>query len=237
MTYVSTWSGWVYVAFVVDAYARRILGWRTGTSMTTQLVLDAVDQAIWTRHHDGCANLSGLVHRHDHGSQYTSLAFSERLAAAGIRPSVGAVGSSFDNALAETINGLYKTELIRKQGLSGGASNTSSWRPPNRSSGSTTAAFTSTAATSRRRRWRTLTTLRSEPSNPLSSQTVRSPDTPGRFTGGSQAVLPSLALDQSRRRCSRPACPRFAAGRSARPDLKQALSLDWMGRRVSNGPL
>ena len=116
MTYVSTWSGWVYVAFVVDAYARRILGWRTGTSMTTQLVLDAVEQAIWTRHRDGPTDLAGLVHHHDHGSQYTSLALCERLAAAGIRPSVGAVGSSFDNALAETINGLYKTELIKKQG-------------------------------------------------------------------------------------------------------------------------
>jgi putative transposase len=116
LTYVSTWSGWVYVGFVVDAYARRILGWRTGTSMTTQLVLDAVEQAIWTRARDGRTDLTGLVHHHDHGSQYVSLAFSERLAAAGIQPSVGAVGSSFDNALAETINGLYKTELIKKYG-------------------------------------------------------------------------------------------------------------------------
>jgi putative transposase len=116
LTYVSTWSGWVYVAFVVDAYARRILGWRTGTAMTTQLVLDAVEQAIWTRARGGQADLAGLVHHHDHGSQYTSLAFSERLAVAGIQPSVGSVGSSYDNALAETINGLYKTELIKKQG-------------------------------------------------------------------------------------------------------------------------
>jgi putative transposase len=116
ITYVSTWSGWVYVAFVVDAYARRILGWRTGTTMSTQLVLDAVEQAIWTRARDGHADLTGLVHHHDHGSQYTSLAFTERLAAADIKPSVGTVGSSYDNALAETINGLYKTELIKKQG-------------------------------------------------------------------------------------------------------------------------
>ena len=116
LTYVSTWSGWVYVAFVVDAYARRILGWRAGTSMTTRLVLDAVEQAIWTRSRDGRTDLTGLVHHHDHGSQYVSLAYGERLAAAGIRPSAGAVGSSFDNALAETINGLYKTELIKKSG-------------------------------------------------------------------------------------------------------------------------
>ena len=116
LTYVSTWSGWVYVAFVVDAYARRILGWRTGTTMATQLVLDAVEQAIWTRAREGRKDLTGLVQHHDHGSQYVSLAYSERLAAASIQPSVGAVGSSFDNALAETINGLYKTELIKKQG-------------------------------------------------------------------------------------------------------------------------
>ncbi len=116
LTYVSTWSGWVYVAFVVDAYARRILGWRTGTTMATQLVLDAVEQAIWTRAREGRTDLTGLVQHHDHGSQYVSLTYSERLAAASIQPSVGAVGSSFDNALAETINGLYKTELIKKQG-------------------------------------------------------------------------------------------------------------------------
>jgi putative transposase len=113
ITYVSTWSGWVYVAFVVDAYARRILGWRSGTTMTTRLVLDAIEQAIWTRAREGRHDLSGLIHHSDRGSQYTSLKFGERLAQAGIQPSVGAVGSSYDNALAETINGLYKTELIK----------------------------------------------------------------------------------------------------------------------------
>jgi putative transposase len=111
-TYVSTWSGWCYTAFVIDAYARRILGWSVATTMTTQLVLDAVEQAIWTRHHDG-RDLAGLVAHHDHGSQYLSLAHSERLATAGIKPSVGAVGSSFDNALAESVIGLYKTELVK----------------------------------------------------------------------------------------------------------------------------
>lgn len=111
-TYVSTWSGWVYVAFVIDAYARRIIGWRTSTSMTAQLVLDAIDHAIWTRGREG-RPVADVIAHHDHGRQYTSVAYSERLAANGIRPSTGAVGSSYDNALAETINGLYKTELIK----------------------------------------------------------------------------------------------------------------------------
>ncbi|MGW0640197.1 IS3 family transposase [Nocardia salmonicida] len=115
ITYVSTWSGWVYVAFVIDAYARRILGWRTSTSMTTTLVLDAIEHAIWTRERDGW-DVKDVVHHTDRGSQYTSIAFSERLAEVGIQPSVGAVGSSHDNALAETINGLYKTELIKSRG-------------------------------------------------------------------------------------------------------------------------
>jgi putative transposase len=113
LTYVSTWSGFAYVAFVTDAYARRILGWRVSSTMATSMVLDAIEQAIWTRHREGVLDLKDLVHHTDRGSQYTSLRFSERLAEAGIQPSVGAVGSSYDNALAETINGLYKTELIK----------------------------------------------------------------------------------------------------------------------------
>lgn len=115
-TYVSTWAGWCYVAFVIDAYARRILGWRTATTMTADLVLDAVEQAIWVREREDRADFTALVAHHDHGSQYLSLAHSQRLADAGITPSVGAVGSSYDNALAESINGLYKTEVIRRQG-------------------------------------------------------------------------------------------------------------------------
>jgi putative transposase len=115
ITYVSTWSGWVYVAFVTDAYARRILGWRCGTSMSTQLVLDALEQAIWTRQRHG-ASLESVVAHSDRGSQYTSLRYGEALSEAGIRPSVGSVGDSFDNALAETINGLYKTEVIKPLG-------------------------------------------------------------------------------------------------------------------------
>lgn len=113
LTYASTWSGFAYVAFVVDAYARRILGWRVASTMATSMVLDAIEQAIWTRQQEGVFDLKDVVHHTDRGSQYTSIRFSERLAEAGIQPSVGAVGSSYDNALAETINGLYKTELIR----------------------------------------------------------------------------------------------------------------------------
>ena len=112
ITYVSTWSGWVYVAFVTDAYARRILGWRCGTSMTTQLVLDALEQAVWTRQRVG-ADLASVVAHSDRGGQYVSIRHTERLAEAGIAASVGTTGDSFDNALAETINGLYKTELIK----------------------------------------------------------------------------------------------------------------------------
>jgi putative transposase len=115
-TYVATWSGTVYVAFVLDAHSRRILGWRAATSMRTELVLDALEQAIWTRTREGVTDLAGLVCHHDAGSQYTSIAFTERLAAAGAAPSVGSVGDALDNALAETHIGLFKTELIRRRG-------------------------------------------------------------------------------------------------------------------------
>ena len=115
-TYVATWSGTVYVAFVLDAHSRRILGWRAARSMRTELVLDALEQAIWTRGRDGVTDLSGLVCHHDAGSQYMSIAFTERLAAAGAAPSVGTVGDALDNALAETHIGLFKTELIRSRG-------------------------------------------------------------------------------------------------------------------------
>ena len=115
ITYVSTWSGWVYVAFVIDAYARRIIGWRCGTTMSTQLVLDALDQAVWTRKRDG-RDVRSVVAHTDRGSQYTAIRYTERLDEAGIAASVGSVGSSYDNALAESINGLYKTELIKPRG-------------------------------------------------------------------------------------------------------------------------
>lgn len=115
-TYVPTWAGMVYVAFVIDAYSRRILGWRAATSMRTSLVLDALEQALWTRRRDGKGDLPGLVHHTDAGSQYTSIAFTERLAAAGVSASVGTVGDAYDNALAESVIGLFKTELIKPGG-------------------------------------------------------------------------------------------------------------------------
>lgn len=115
-TYVPAWTGMVYVAFVIDAYSRRILGWRAATSMKTALVLDALEQALWTRRRDGRGSLAGLVHHTDAGSQYTSIAFTERLAAAGVSPSVGTAGDAYDNALAESVIGLFKTELIKPRG-------------------------------------------------------------------------------------------------------------------------
>jgi putative transposase len=95
-SYVPTWSGMVYVAFVIDAYARRILGWRVATSMRTALVLDALEQAVWARRRDGTGELAGLIHHNDAGAQYTSIAFTERLAEAGIDASVGSVGDAYD---------------------------------------------------------------------------------------------------------------------------------------------
>jgi len=111
-TYVSTWQGWLYVAFVIDVFARRIVGWRVSTTMTTDFVLDALEQALYARQPDPDA----LIHHSDRGSQYVSIRYSERLAEAGIEPSVGSKGDSYDNALAETINGLYKAELIHRRG-------------------------------------------------------------------------------------------------------------------------
>jgi putative transposase len=115
-TYVATWSGTVYVAFVIDAHSRRILGWRAATAMKTALVLDALEMAIWARGRQGVRDLTGLIHHTDAGSQYTSIAVTERLAAAGAAPSVGTVGDAFDNALAESEIGLFKTEVIRPRG-------------------------------------------------------------------------------------------------------------------------
>ncbi|WP_155251402.1 IS3 family transposase [Bradyrhizobium japonicum] len=112
-TYVATWTGFVYVAFVIDAYARRIVGWRASRTAHAGFVLDALEQALHDRRpvHRG-----GLVHHSDRGSQYVSIKYTERLAEAGVEPSVGSVGDSYDNALAETINGLYKAEVIHRRG-------------------------------------------------------------------------------------------------------------------------
>ncbi len=109
LTYVATWAGVAYVCFITDAFSRRIVGWRVATHMRTTMVLDAVEMARWARG----TRLEGLVTHSDAGSQFTSIRYGERLAELGAVPSIGSVGDSFDNALAETVNGLYKTELIR----------------------------------------------------------------------------------------------------------------------------
>jgi putative transposase len=112
-TYVATWRGFVYVAFVIDVFARRIVGWRVSSSLVTDFVLDALEQAIYDR----CGpTAAGLVHHSDRGTQYLSMRYTDRLADAGIAPSVGSRGDSYDNALAETIIGLFKTEVIRLKG-------------------------------------------------------------------------------------------------------------------------
>jgi transposase InsO family protein len=159
-TYVATWQGFVYVALVIDAYARRIVGWRVSRTAHASFVLDALEQALHDRRP---VEGGGLIHHSDRGVQYVSFKYTERLVAAGIEPSVGSVGDSYDNALAETINGLYKTEVIRRRGpwrnLEAVEFATLEWV------GSTTAACSSRSGTSRRPRQRhaTMPCLRSPP--------------------------------------------------------------------------
>lgn len=111
-TFVSTWQGFAYVAFIIDVYSRFIVGWRVSRHMRTDFVLDALEQALHARQ----PAAHRLIHHSDRGSQYLSIRYGERLREAGIEPSVGNVGDSYDNAMAETINGLYKAELVHKQG-------------------------------------------------------------------------------------------------------------------------
>jgi putative transposase len=113
LTYVSTWSGFVYVAFVIDVFSRFVVGWRVLNSLRTDLALDALEMAIWTRRRD---DLKGLIHHSDRGGQYLSIRYTERLAEVGAVSSVGSRGDSYDNALAEAVNGLYKAEVIHKSG-------------------------------------------------------------------------------------------------------------------------
>jgi putative transposase len=112
-TYVATWQGFVYVAFVIDVFARRIVGWRVSASLRTDFVLDALEQAIYDRRGEGRVD---LVHHSDRGTQYLSMRYTDRLADAGIAPSVGSRGDAYDNALAESVIGLFKTEVIRRRG-------------------------------------------------------------------------------------------------------------------------
>lgn len=115
-TYVHAWEKVIYVAFVIDVFSRKIVGWRVADSMKTDLVLDAIEMALWARDHEGLPVGEGLIHHSDAGSQYTSFAFARRLVDAGVDPSIGSVGDAYDNALAESTIGLFKTEKIEKDG-------------------------------------------------------------------------------------------------------------------------
>ena len=171
-TYVSTWTGFVYVAFVIDAFARRIVGWRVSRTAHAGFVLDALEQALHARRP---VQGGGLVHHSDCGSQYLALRYTERLAEAGIEPSVGSVGDSYDNALAEIINGLFKAEVIHRRGpspkaiprrdnprsgLKGAASGRSSSPRSDGWTGSTTVVCSSPSATCSLSRPRRATTPR-----------------------------------------------------------------------------
>jgi putative transposase len=189
---VSTWSGWVYVAFVIDAYSGRIVGWRTATGMNTQLVLDAIEHAIWTRAREGITDLTGLIDHHDRGAQYTAIAYTERLAEAGIDASIGTTGDSYDNALAETINGLYKTELIKPRRAMAHRRPRRDRHPRMGRLVQPPTSLTNTAATSRQPNSRLRTTVTKELSKPPSSQTSKSPYTPTGFRQPVARVLGKL---------------------------------------------
>jgi putative transposase len=147
-TYVSAWQGFVYVAFIIDTFADKIVGWRVSSSPKTAFVLDALEQALHNRRpvHKG-----GLIHHSDRGGQYLSIRYTERLALAGIEPSVGDVGDSYDNALAKTINGLYKAKVIHRLGP-GKPWPRSNGKRSNGSTGLTTAACLSPSDTSRQQK-------------------------------------------------------------------------------------
>ncbi len=167
-TYVATWSGIVYVAFVVDVFSRAIVGWSAATSKRSKLVLDALDMALWRRDRAGIPAGPGLVHHSDAGSQYTSFAFTAHLLEAGIDASIGTVGDALDNALMESQIGLYKTELIKPRGP-GTAWPTWNSALRNGSTGSTTSASTPRSETSRPTNTRPTTTLNASPNRRLES--------------------------------------------------------------------
>ena len=146
LTYVKTHSGWVYVAFIVDVFSRFIVGWQISTSLRSDLAIDALEMAIYSRNGE---DLSDLVHHSDRGVQYLSIRFTERLAGAEILASVGSKGDSYDNALAESFNGLYKTELIHRQGDPGAMLSMSNGPRPTTPTGSTTSESTSHSTTCR----------------------------------------------------------------------------------------
>jgi len=161
LTYVSTWPGVVYTAFVTDVFSRYIVGWKVSTNLRAELALDALEMAIWSR---GTTDLRVLVHHSDRGVQYLAIRYTERLADAGVVNSVGSKGDSYDNELAESFNGLYKTELSTAE-VPGRTSTTSNGQPSPTSTGSTTAASTTRSARSRRQSSRRTTTVRLQRQN------------------------------------------------------------------------
>jgi putative transposase len=180
LTYVRTWSGFVYVAFITDVYSRMIVGWQSSRSLRTDLALDALEQAIWSRQRAG-ADLAGLVHHSDRGVQYLAIRYTERLAANGLVNSVGSRGDSYDNALAESINGLYKTELVRNKGP---------WRGLDDLELATVACSKTTAASHRRSSKRCSTV------KPTHAARLRlKPASLHETRGGSPVELPSVGCD------------------------------------------
>jgi transposase InsO family protein len=176
-TYVHTWAGFVYVAFVIDAYARRIVGWKVSTSATAGFVLDALEQAIHARRPGPD---DGLVHHSDRGVQYLAMAYTQRLAEANLVPSVGSVGDSYDNALAETINGLYKAEVIWRQ-RSWPAHQPSKWPPCDGWTGTTINASLAPSATFRLPKPKPITMQPLRTSIWLHDSMSLPPENPGRF--------------------------------------------------------
>ena len=167
LTFVPTWAGVAYVCFIIDACSRMIVGWRVASHMRTTMVLDAIEMARWSRG----TPLAGLRCHSDAGMQFTSVRYGERLAEIGAVPSIGTVGDSFDNALAETVNGYYKAELIRgpaRDGDRGRPSRTSSSPRWAGSTGTTTTACTATSPTSHQQSSSKRSTLRNGPTNPWS---------------------------------------------------------------------
>ncbi|GAU71240.1 transposase [Streptomyces sp. NBRC 110611] len=177
-TYVATWLGFVYVAFVLDVFSRKIVGWRVAGHKRTDLVLDALEMAIWSRDRDGDGDLHGLVHHSDAGSQYVSIRYTDRLHQAGAAPSIGTVGDALDNALMESTIGLYKTETIKN----GGPSTTSRSPLSPGSTGTTASASTAPSATCRPPSTRLCITVHTKPLRPPENHTSHSPTNPVRFS-------------------------------------------------------
>ena len=190
LTYVRTWSGFVYVSFVFDVYSRFICGWQAANHLRTDLALDALEMALWQRQGAG----DGLVHHSDRGVQYLSIRYTERLAEAGAVTSVGSRGDSYDNALAESVIGLYKTELIRKRGSLEEPRRQSSTPRWNGSTGSTTRGCSSRSATSRRRSSRKRTMLRPLPRKQRKDSNKRASTEPGADDESSCEALSSSGI-------------------------------------------